>query len=576
MLNNNSASQQSGRVLVLGRDIRAFLAVIRSLGRAGLNVHVGMCKQDDIALKSCYIEMYHDIPDYDPAETHWLETVTALLHRYHFDLVIPTNDESLIPIQIHRDKLRELATLYSLNDKAFEIAFDKIKSSVLAEELSIPVPKQQEIDLKNSECQLAKGFSFPVVFKPPSSFVSDNLNDRREVLHVRTQQQLEEVSKKHQNWGQALIQEYFSGIGAGIEILAAQGEVLYAFQHLRVHEPIDGGASSYRKSAALNPEMLDASKRLIKDLDYSGVAMVEYKLNPDTGQWVFIEINARFWGSLPLAISAGANFPLFLYQMLVKRQKTFAPHYRIHIHNRNLLRDLYWMSDNFKARIHGKNDATTVPLPRFFMEFLNVLLLRERIDSFALDDLKPGLAELKLVFTNVKEKLVSSLRRRWLSIPFVRKRNSEKIRRNFADSKNILFVCYGNICRSPFAELYARQAYNSGYTISSSGFHAETDRQSPDQAIQVASEFGIDMASHRSSALNQELVSSADLIFIFDQKNQKAFEEHYPNALFKTRHIGYLLDEGPLEISDPYSGSQEDFRREYKRIVTAIDKLTSF
>ena len=45
----------------------------------------------------------------------------------------------------------------------------------------------------------------------------------------------------------------------------------------------------------------------LKELNYSGVAMIEYKLNPETGDWVFIEINARFWGSLPLAVAAGAD-----------------------------------------------------------------------------------------------------------------------------------------------------------------------------------------------------------------------------------------------------------------------------
>jgi len=61
------ASQRSRQVLVLGRDIRAFLSVIRSLGRASLDVHVGMCPSDDLALKSRYIKHVHDIPNYDEA-----------------------------------------------------------------------------------------------------------------------------------------------------------------------------------------------------------------------------------------------------------------------------------------------------------------------------------------------------------------------------------------------------------------------------------------------------------------------------------------------------------------------------
>ena len=48
---------------------------------------------------------------------------------------------------------------------------------------------------------------------------------------------------------------------------------------------------------------------MMRKLHYSGVAMVEFKINPKTNEWVFMEINGRFWGSLPLAMAAGVDFP---------------------------------------------------------------------------------------------------------------------------------------------------------------------------------------------------------------------------------------------------------------------------
>ena len=75
------------------------------------------------------------------------------------------------------------------------------------------------------------------------------------------------------------------------------GEVLLAFQHVRLHEPPRGGGSSYRMSTALTPELLDASVRLLKSVDYTGVAMVEFKVDPKTGRWALMEVNGRFWGS---------------------------------------------------------------------------------------------------------------------------------------------------------------------------------------------------------------------------------------------------------------------------------------
>ena len=62
----------------------------------------------------------------------------------------------------------------------------------------------------------------------------------------------------------------------------------------------------------------------MRALRYTGVAMVEFKVNAKTGEFVLIEINGRFWGSLPLAVAAGANFPLWLYQMWVENREDFS------------------------------------------------------------------------------------------------------------------------------------------------------------------------------------------------------------------------------------------------------------
>ena len=64
-------------------------------------------------------------------------------------------------------------------------------------------------------------------------------------------------------------------------------------------------------------------------MGWFGVAMVEFKLDPRDGLPKLMEINPRFWGSLPLAIEAGVNFPLLLYRMACG--ETFKPveNYRI-------------------------------------------------------------------------------------------------------------------------------------------------------------------------------------------------------------------------------------------------------
>ena len=87
-------------------------------------------------------------------------------------------------------------------------------------------------------------------------------------------------------YGSVLLQEYIGGQGVGIELIADQGKIVYAFQHLRLHEiPLTGGGSSLRTSVAVEPALLEASAKLMAALAWHGVAMVEFKRDTGSGKF---------------------------------------------------------------------------------------------------------------------------------------------------------------------------------------------------------------------------------------------------------------------------------------------------
>ena len=346
-------NKYNGHVLVLGHGERAFLSVIRSLGRAGLNVHVAMCAPNDLALKSRYVCNYHDVPAYQAGDDSWVDAMEAILDQTTFQLVIPCDDQAVIPLQVYRERLSRRCKLYVLSDVAFETAFSKIKSFELADKLGISQPRTAILS-PNDDCRAASDFSLPIIVKPPSSFTSQDLSAKRGVVRCRTKEELSDKLQDIGNWGGALVQENFIGTGVGVELLVHRGEVLVAFQHIRVHEPLEGGGSSYRRSAPLHPELLAASQSMMKELAYTGVAMVEFKVNFDTGRWVFVEINGRFWGSLPLAVAAGVDFPLYLYEMLVHDRREFPRRYRVPLYCRNISSD----RNRQPPRPYGQRDPT--------------------------------------------------------------------------------------------------------------------------------------------------------------------------------------------------------------------------
>ena len=94
----------AGRVLVIGDDMRIFLAVVRALGRAGKTVEAAPFGASP-ALTSRYIATVHAAPDFDVDPAGWRAAVLGVLLRNQYDLVIPCSDPAISFLDTHRDQL---------------------------------------------------------------------------------------------------------------------------------------------------------------------------------------------------------------------------------------------------------------------------------------------------------------------------------------------------------------------------------------------------------------------------------------------------------------------------------------
>jgi predicted ATP-grasp superfamily ATP-dependent carboligase len=97
-------------------------------------------------------------------------------------------------------------------------------------------------------------------------------------------------------------------------LLDGERRPLAIFGHRRLREyPITGGPSTLRESYR-NEALIEQSLRLLRTIGMVGVAMVEYKVDPCSGQPLLMEVNPRFWGSLQLAVLAGVDFPVLYHK----------------------------------------------------------------------------------------------------------------------------------------------------------------------------------------------------------------------------------------------------------------------
>src|SRR6185437_2747275 len=147
--------------------------------------------------------------------------------------------------------------------------------------------------------------------------------------------------------------------------------------------------------------------------------------------------------------------------------------------------------------------------------------------------------------------------------------------------KTILFICTGNICRSPMAEGIFRQASQGrgNYRVGSAGLGAMEGQPPSAHAVDAVKELGIDIASQRSRMLTPSLVAQADYIFGMTHSHVDTVMLLYPQAAEKTfllREFDDTLDPFEKDISDPIGGSYEIYMNCRDQIEQGIVSLLRF
>ncbi|MEM6821947.1 MAG: low molecular weight protein arginine phosphatase [Verrucomicrobiota bacterium] len=144
--------------------------------------------------------------------------------------------------------------------------------------------------------------------------------------------------------------------------------------------------------------------------------------------------------------------------------------------------------------------------------------------------------------------------------------------------KNIVFVCTGNICRSPMAEglLKHRIEGQENVSVQSAGLAAGTGLPPSEHAVSVMNELGIDITNQASQPLTEKLIREADLLFVMTYGHLDSMLMHFPEASEKTFLVRQFITDTKLsnfEVSDPIGQSINIYRRCRDEIAEAMDSV---
>jgi protein-tyrosine phosphatase len=145
----------------------------------------------------------------------------------------------------------------------------------------------------------------------------------------------------------------------------------------------------------------------------------------------------------------------------------------------------------------------------------------------------------------------------------------------------ILFVCTGNICRSPTAEgIFRHLAEETGlgdrFVVDSAGTHEYHTGMPPDsRAVRIALCHGVDISGRRARRVVPADFDRFDYVIALDQSHKRFMAESFAEgAAAEIRLLmEFAPDTGYLDVPDPYDGDEEDFERVYGLIETAARNL---
>jgi predicted ATP-grasp superfamily ATP-dependent carboligase len=290
-------------VLVLDAESRKAVAVVRALHAAGWHV---ICASESLTAPARFsrnCKGFLRLPP--PASSSFLPELDAAVTRFSLNSIFPLEDDSIRRLAASRDSLPGHATLPVPDHGKLETALDKYETCLAAERAGVPYPPTVLVNSVSALHEASESIGFPLVIKTRRGSGS------RGVSLVENRSELAAKYSRLSGKEKGILAQRFVPHGGayGFCALCRDGEVLTSLTFRRIREfPISGGPSTCRVTERI-PDAEIHGKKLLREMRWESLAMVEFRRDAQTGILYLMEINPRIWGSIALSVCAGINFP---------------------------------------------------------------------------------------------------------------------------------------------------------------------------------------------------------------------------------------------------------------------------
>lgn len=387
---------------ILGIETQIGLSLVRELGEAGIPVVGVAIEADAIGLESRFLSARAVLQH--PRTDEGLAELRALGQQYGAGYLMTVSEANTAWLIDNSDRLGVIKPLVPSRE-SFAIVLDKARTLEIAERLGLSVPKSASPAGWDDVEHIARTFTFPAVLKwsDPNAVARRLSTHGVEMLkaeYVYSADEFRCAAERYRPVGVwPLVQEYCAGVGLGQFFFMHRGEAVRRFQHLRVAEwPPEGGFSSVCDAVPLDQfqDLQEKSIRLLREIGWEGVAMVEYRYDAESGRAVLMEVNGRFWGSFPLAFYCGAAFGVLAYSLQGAGRMPVLPRMRDDLRCRMVATELKRLRRILlePGKIHDRTFRCRpgYEIMRFLADFLRPSV---RYYVWSLKDIKPFFRDLR-------------------------------------------------------------------------------------------------------------------------------------------------------------------------------------
>jgi D-aspartate ligase len=317
-------------VLIIDGGSRADLGLARSLGFAGIPVHLLTSGRASVTAQSRYVTQTHAFPHSSASDEERVARIRAVAKSLPArPVILPSGDRTLRFLSRCRADFADVADHDLPDERTVSNCLDKARFARIAERLALPVPKSWTPRDAEAVRRMAPQLEYPVFVKPMHGEAAASLPAaiRRKGKGWRVESAdglvaSHDLLARH-GLTQIIVQEYIPGPDselASVHVyVEPSGRVLGSFMGIKARVwPPDAGVGTAVTSRR-NERLVALAVDIVGKLQYAGFAILQFKRDSRLDEFRLIEINCRYgtWTELPSR--CGCNFPVAAYALITRQ-----------------------------------------------------------------------------------------------------------------------------------------------------------------------------------------------------------------------------------------------------------------